>query len=122
MAKHKESIGQELPEDERLFVGGEELKPETEKKIVDGKQKEIVVDGDGAYKIVNPHRLYLGKSYSDWTTDWFNWFLSADADKRNSGPVVFLRSVGLPNIITGANISDVSGQVTNVTDTLTDYS
>ena len=120
MANHERSIGQELPEYERLFVGGEELIPETEKELVGGKQKETIVDGNGAYKIVNPHRLYLGKSYSDWTTDWFNWFLSADADKRNSGPVVFLRSHGLPNSITGANISDVLGQVPTRTDTLTD--
>jgi hypothetical protein len=59
---------------------------------------------------VNPRRLYLGRSYSDWTSDWLNWFLSANADKRNLGPVVFLRSHGLPNSITGAYISDVPGQ------------
>ena len=71
-----------------------------------------VVDMGGAYTVVDPHNLYRGKSYSEWITDWFNWFLSADADKRNSGPVVFLRSLGLPNKQTGAYISDVSGQVT----------
>jgi hypothetical protein len=74
--------------------------------------KEPDLDGEGKYRVVDPRRLYCGKGYSDWTSDWFNWFLSADADKRNSGPVVFLRSLGLPNRITGANISDVPGQVT----------
>jgi hypothetical protein len=107
----KENEGKELPEHERLFVGGEKLGPDKEKKIVDGKEQEIELDGKGEYKIVNPRRLYLGKPYSDWTSDWFNWFLSSDADKRNFGPVVFLRSLGLPNKITGANISDVTGQV-----------
>lgn len=55
------------------------------------------LDGGGKYAVVNPRRLYRGKSYSDWTTDWFNWFLSANADMRNFGPVVFLRSHGLPH-------------------------
>lgn len=65
------------------------------------------LDGDGGYTIFNPNQLYHGKSYSDLASDWLNWFLSADADKRNSGQVVFLRSKGLPNEKTGANISDV---------------
>jgi hypothetical protein len=86
------------------LLGGKEL------KIKDG------VDGGGKYKIVNPSSLYLGKSYGDWITDWFNWFLSAEADSRNSGPVVFLRSRGLPNSTTGANISDVLRQVVDGTD------
>ena len=71
--------------DQDLFVGGEVL------------SQEKGVDGQGTYKIINPERLYLGKTYSDWTTDWFNWFLSANADRRNAGPVVFLRSRGLPD-------------------------
>ena len=54
--------------------------------------------------------LYYGKSYSDWATDWFNWLLSANADKHNNGPVAFLRSHGLPNSKTGAYISDVPNQ------------
>jgi len=87
---------------EGLFIGGENLQKEKE---------PVLSDGEGAYKIVNPRHIYLGKSYSDWITDWFNWFLSAEADSRNSGPVVFLRSHGLPNSITGANISDVSRPV-----------
>jgi hypothetical protein len=55
---------------------------------------------------LDPRYLYRGKSYSDWVSDWFNWFLSADADKRTTGPVVFLRALGLPNKNTGAFISD----------------
>jgi hypothetical protein len=38
----------------------------------------------------------LGKSYSDYAIDWFNWLLSANANKRNSGPVVFLTSKTVP--------------------------
>jgi hypothetical protein len=72
--------------------------------------KKANLDGEGSYQIVNPYRLYLGKSYSEWATDWFNWFLSANADRRNAGPVVFLRSRGLPNSNTGAYISDVPNQ------------
>ncbi len=51
-----------------------------------------------ALKVVDPEKLYLGKSYSTLVEDWFNWFLSSDADKRNFGPVVFLRSKGLGSI------------------------
>jgi hypothetical protein len=65
------------------------------------------LDGEGRYMVVDPDGLYRGKSYSEWTSDWLNWFLSADADRRNSGPVVFLRSKGLPDEKTGANISDI---------------
>jgi hypothetical protein len=65
------------------------------------------LDGKGRYGVVDPSDLYHGKSYSEWTSDWLNWFLSADADRRNSGPVVCLRSKGLPNEKTGANISDI---------------
>jgi hypothetical protein len=49
-----------------------------------------------AYKVVDPKELYRGKTYSSYVVDWFNWFLSADADSRNSGTVVFLRSQGIP--------------------------
>lgn len=58
------------------------------------------------YEVVDPRINYRGKSYSEWASDWLNWFLSENADKRNSGPVVFLRSHGLPNRVTGAYISD----------------
>jgi hypothetical protein len=60
---------------------------------------------------VDPRFNHRGKSYSEWICDWFNWFLSAYADTRNSGPVVFLRSHGIPNKITGAYTSDVPGQL-----------
>lgn len=76
------------------------------------RRKQLV--GDGEYTLVNPNSLYRGKSYSDWATDWFNWYLSADADNHNSGPVVFLRSQGIPKSKTG-----VSGQV-DVSDTSSD--
>jgi hypothetical protein len=102
---------------EDLFIGGKKLEeePPEELETVHG-MKKISADGKGEYKIVNPYRLYRGKSYSNWITDWFNWFLSADADKHNSGPVVFLHSYGKKNRITGT--SNVPGQVTTVTDTL----
>jgi hypothetical protein len=73
------------------------------------KQYGIVgdeLDGKGNYTVIDPNSLYQGKSYSDWVSDWLNWFLSADADLRNSGPVVFVRSKGLPNERTGANVAD----------------
>lgn len=68
----------------------------------------------GKHEVVDPRSNYRGKSYSEWTTDWFSWYLSANADKRNSGPVVFLRSHGLPNNFTGANMSDQPNQVTAI--------
>jgi hypothetical protein len=71
------------------------------------KVANIEGPGEGFYEVMDPRSLYRGKSYSEWVCDWFNWFLSADADKRITGPVVFLRSLGLPNRITGAFISDV---------------
>lgn len=53
--------------------------------------------------------MYLGKSYSDYVSDWFNWFLSAKADNRNSGPVVFLSSKRIPDTTTqaGRNLFDL---------------
>lgn len=48
------------------------------------------------YEIVDPNELYFGKSYSSLAEDWFNWYVSVDADKRNFGPVVFLRSAPIP--------------------------
>lgn len=50
----------------------------------------------GSYDVVDPNDLYFGKSYSSLAEDWFNWYLSADADKRNFGPVVFLRTAPIP--------------------------
>jgi hypothetical protein len=49
------------------------------------------------YEVVNPSEVYKGKSYSDWISDWFNWFFSEDPDNHNSGPVVFLRSFPNPS-------------------------
>jgi hypothetical protein len=49
------------------------------------------------YDIVDPEKLYRGKSYSTLIEDWFNWYLSVDADKRTLGPVVFLRSTVIPS-------------------------
>jgi hypothetical protein len=113
MAKQGKRNGRGRPEEKlSLLVGGKKLE----------KDDNEGLDGGGNYQIVNPLCLYLGKSYSDWTADWFNWFLSSDADKRNSGPVVFLRSRGLPNSITRANISDVPGQITIGTNTSIDSS
>lgn len=73
-------------------------------------QPEKELDGKGSYWVEDPIFNYRGKSYSEWVTEWFNWFLSADADKRTFGPVVFLRSKGLPSISSGANIPDVPNQ------------
>jgi hypothetical protein len=42
------------------------------------------------YEVLDPNQLHFGKSYSEWVCDWFNWFISVDADSRNSGPVVFI--------------------------------
>jgi hypothetical protein len=48
------------------------------------------------YHVIPPNELHYGKSYSDLVQDWFNWFLTADPDKRNSARVIFLRSVEIP--------------------------
>jgi hypothetical protein len=127
--------GQKAAEYQRLFVGGETLGPETVtktktrmtlkkvKRIMQQVEEEVEVeeqvDGQGQYTIVNPHRLYLGRSYSDWISDWFNWYVSVDADKRNSGPVVFLRSQGLPNKTIEDDILYASGESAR-SDALTD--
>jgi hypothetical protein len=63
--------------------------------LVDKLNPEKLKTG-GEYRIIDPRLTYRGKCYSEWISDWFNWFISADADIRNSGPVVFLRSMGLP--------------------------
>lgn len=77
----------------------------------------------GAYAVLDPDKLYRGRTYGDYTSDWLNWFLSADADKRTSGPVVFLRSKGVPlgldqsdkqneeiqQVLSGGSIGDVTG-------------
>lgn len=53
-----------------------------------------------SYEILDPDKLYRGKSYSSWAQDWFNWLLTADADKHNFGPVAFLRANLMPNSTT----------------------
>ena len=68
-----------------------------------------------SYEIVDPTEVYCGKTYSTLVEDWFNWFLSIDADERNFGPVVFLRASGLPLSSNGtsssnqSNVSTVAG-------------
>jgi hypothetical protein len=67
-----------------------------------------------SYQVIDPGEVYSGKTYSSWAQDWFNWLLSADADKHNSGPVAFLRANLMPNsttefasaIATPSNIKD----------------
>jgi hypothetical protein len=61
-----------------------------------------------SYEIVYPSEVYCGKTYSALVEDWFNWFLSIDADERNFGPVVFLRASGLPLSPSGTSSSDQS--------------
>jgi hypothetical protein len=97
-------------------------KQDDSKKKEDTSRRTLSIregSGGGKYEVVDPHSNYCGKSYSEWTTDWMNWFLSAHADKRNSGPVVFLRSHGLPNSFTGAFNSNLPNQV-SATDTSPD--
>lgn len=49
-----------------------------------------------SYEVLDPSKVHFGKTYSSLIEEWFNWFLTTDADKRISGQVVFLRSVGIP--------------------------
>jgi hypothetical protein len=70
------------------------------------------------YTIVDPSKVHCGKTYSALIEDWFNWFLSVDADERNFGPVVFLRASGMPRKPNGSssnqpNISTTSGAYTD---------
>ena len=61
---------------------------------------------------------YRGKSYSEWISDWLNWFLSANPDKRNSGPVVFLTSKHIPQNTSHADVSNGMNQSLAVIDSL----
>jgi hypothetical protein len=67
------------------------------------------LDGNGEYSVVTTDTEYLGKSYSDYASDWFNWLISANANNRNSGPVVFLSSKHIPDTTTeaGRNFFDL---------------
>jgi len=49
-----------------------------------------------SYEVLDPSKVHFGKTYSSLIEEWFNWFLTTDADKHISGQVVFLRSVGIP--------------------------
>jgi hypothetical protein len=64
------------------------------------------------YSVLDPNLLYRGKSYSDYATDWFNWFLTPNADQRNSGPVVFLKSKRIPDRSTQVYNLEVGIQTT----------
>lgn len=80
------------------------------------KPQFIDLDEGGKYRIIDPRLTYRGKNYSDWISDWFNWFLSADADTRTLGPVVNLRSLGLPK---NEGNPDLKGQRTSTDDSST---
>jgi hypothetical protein len=60
------------------------------------------------YEIFHPDSNYHGKSYSSLASDWFNYFVSIDPDKRTLGPVVFLKSVPNPKLASGALSSNVA--------------
>ena len=93
-------------DNEQISVGKEE-------EIEDIRQEaDVGQENDGRIKweVKKPNELYLGKSDSDWVTDWFNWFISADADRRISGPVVFLRSWGLPEKLNSAISQEMPSQ------------
>ena len=47
------------------------------------------------YEVLDPTKVHFGKTYSTLVEEWFNWFVTSDADKRTSGQVVFLRSIGV---------------------------
>jgi hypothetical protein len=64
-------------------------------------------DSKRGYKIIDPGMLYRGKGYAQWACDWFNWFVSANADKRNSGPVAYLRSQGIPRSVEDGSQSSI---------------
>jgi hypothetical protein len=76
------------------------------------------------YKVIPTNELYRGRTYSSWVSDWLNWFLSTDADERNFGPVVFLRSHGLPNpcgCCDGTNGTNGNNGLTVAKDVATTY-
>jgi hypothetical protein len=62
------------------------------------------------YEILDPDLNYRGKSYSSLVTDWFNYFISTDPDKRSLGPVVFLKSVPAPKLVSGGGPSNVANE------------
>jgi hypothetical protein len=64
------------------------------------------------YEILDPDLNYRGKSYSTLVTDWFNYFVSIDPDKRTLGPVVFLKSVPSAKLVSGAGSSNIPNEET----------
>jgi hypothetical protein len=66
---------------------------------------------DKKYYIIPPESIYKGKTYGDFAQDWFNWFISSDPDKRNLGPVVFLRSKVIPRGVSGNNMSGGENEI-----------
>ena len=67
------------------------------------------VGGGGSYTVIDPDTIYKGRTNGSWVCDWFNWFLCADADRRNSGPMVYLKSLGFPNSISEDSSSEGRG-------------
>jgi hypothetical protein len=93
---------EKLGEDEKgelIRIAKKETVVDLLHKLTFKKEKEIhavPVDLKRRYWVVDPRLNYRGRNYGEWVCDWFNWFISADADIRNSGPVVHLRSKGPP--------------------------
>lgn len=79
------------------------------------ENSEVDVVDPEEYDVIDPEANYRGKSYSEWITEWFNWFVSANADQRNSGPVVFLRSKSIPKKSSDAENSDELNQFNGTT-------
>lgn len=91
------------------------------RKLTIKKEKEInAVPVDlrekRSYWVVDPRLNYRGRNYGEWVCDWFNWFLSADADNRNSGPVVHLRSKGPPAFIFDQSLTETKRGTVAATD------
>jgi hypothetical protein len=63
----------------------------------------------GPWNVISPDSVHRGKTYSDLISDWFNWLLTADPDKHNTGPVAFLRAVQIPTSGVKPAIDDDTG-------------
>jgi hypothetical protein len=42
------------------------------------------------FNILENFDIYRGRTFGDWTTDWWNWVISEDPDYWQTGPVHFL--------------------------------
>lgn len=62
--------------------------------------------GPNELRIILPERVFRGKTYSDLISDWFNWLLTSDPEKHNTGSVAFLRSIEIPSSTTDADSTD----------------